>query len=379
MRVSLGPHAQSGRTVYRSITVHGELAEAERRRATFAAQAAQLRRARGRPVRTIGELLGRWLSAEHDWKPSTLRGYRQAVRRLSAGPVAARAPETVTPLVMRAVLHGWTQAGVPRSVQALHLRTLKAALTWAYTENLISSQPLAGVRGPGPPDPKRDVPVEVVRALLGAAAAEVEQASKAPHGRAGAAGRHRAEQVALLLQLAADTGARRGELSALRIDDLHGRVLHIDRGVSDEVVTTTKTNRTRRVTVGAQTAELWQRTLETWQQRTGDGAGSFGPWVFSADPDHHSRLRTASLGHWFAAFTGRHGHSEVTLHRLRHTVATALVEHGKLLGAQQRLGHRDASTTLRQYCFALPLEDLEVADYLEALYAPPSGEPSGGH
>lgn len=178
----------------------------------------------------------------------------------------------------------------------------------------------------------------------------------------------------MLLQLAADTGARRGELSALQIDDLHGRVLHIDRGASDEVVTTTKTNRTRRVTVGAQTAEQWQRTLEIWQQRAGGAGddngenGPFGPWLFGAEIDHHRRLWTESLGHWFTAFTGRHGHGEVTLHWLRHTVATALVEHGKLLGAQQRLGHRDASTTLRQYCFALPLEDVEVADYLEAVY-----------
>jgi integrase len=103
-----------------------------------------------------------------------------------------------------------------------------------------------------------------------------------------------------------------------------------------------------------------------WQDRLGDQP--LGRWLFSAHLDHCTRLRTASLGHWFAAFTRQHGHGDVTLHRLRHTVATTLVDHGKLLRAQQRLGHRDASTTLRQYCHALPLEDLEVADCLEALY-----------
>ena len=61
----------------------------------------------------------------------------------------------------------------------------------------------------------------------------------------------------MLLRLAADTGARRGELDALHLDDLRGRVLHIDRGVSDEVVTTTKTGRSRRVTVGNSTEALW--------------------------------------------------------------------------------------------------------------------------
>lgn len=35
----------------------------------------------------------------------------------------------------------------------------------------------------------------------------------------------------------------------------------------------------------------------------------------------------------------RRAHANVTLHRLRHTVATVLVGHGQILQAQQRLGH----------------------------------------
>ena len=57
----------------------------------------------------------------------------------------------------------------------------------------------------------------------------------------------------------------------------------------------------------------------------------------------------------------------VSLHRLRHTVATFLVGRGELLRAQQRLGHRDASTTLRNYAHALPLEDQEVADDIDSM------------
>ncbi len=73
------------------------------------------------------------------------------------------------------------------------------------------------------------------------------------------------------------------------------------------------------------------------------------------------------LADLFRAFVRRHAHGEVTLHGLRHTVATALVADGHLLQAQQRLGHKDASTTLRQYCHALPLHDEDVANRLEAL------------
>ncbi len=55
------------------------------------------------------------------------------------------------------------------------------------------------------------------------------------------------------------------------------------------------------------------------------------------------------------------------LHALRHTVATVLVADGHLLQAQQRHGHAEASTTLRQYCHALPLHDQDTADHLDAL------------
>lgn len=44
-----------------------------------------------------------------------------------------------------------------------------------------------------------------------------------------------------------------------------------------------------------------------------------------------------------------------------------LLADGQLSQAQQRLGHADASTTLRQYCHALPLCGIDVADHLDAL------------
>lgn len=63
-----------------------------------------------------------------------------------------------------------------------------------------------------------------------------------------------------------------------------------------------------------------------------------------------------------------------TLHRLRHSVATFLVGRGDLLRAQQRLGHRDPSTTLRNYAHALPLEDQAVADDIDDLLRVPPAD-----
>jgi len=94
----------------------------------------------------------------------------------------------------------------------------------------------------------------------------------------------------------------------------------------------------------------------------------FGPWLFAADVDHETRLSTTCLGHWFAALAQEAGCPDVTLHRLRHTMATELVSRGDLLQAQYRLGHKDATTTLRTYSHFLPLTDRAAADTMELLY-----------
>jgi integrase len=175
---------------------------------------------------------------------------------------------------------------------------------------------------------------------------------------------HRLEQVLLLTRLAADTGARRGELAALQVGDLDAGVLTVARAVSAEQVGPTKTGRRRRLTLGESTTRLWRDTVEAWAARQ----ELLGPWLFSARLDHGERVRTDNLAHWFATLAADCGHPEVTLHRLRHTVATTLVAREELLAAQERLGHRDASTTLRIYSHALPLHDQQTAALLDALY-----------
>lgn len=158
-----------------------------------------------------------------------------------------------------------------------------------------------------------------------------------------------------------------GRSPPVQVGDLDGDVLTIARAASAEVVGPTKTRRIRRLTLGATTAGLWRDSVTTWRERARDAA-AFGPWLFSRDADHATRLRASTLGHWFATLAADAGHPDVTLHRLRHTVATTLVGRGDLLQAQQRLGHRDASTTLRIYSHAMPLTDADAAYALDQLY-----------
>jgi integrase len=211
------------------------------------------------------------------------------------------------------------------------------------------------------------VPVGDVATLIEVAEQLTEKAEAALDGGMGALGRlHKAEQVQLLVRLAADSGARRGELAALRFGDLDGRVLTIERGTSVEVVGPTKTGQVRRLTLGRTTVDLWRTNEAAWRRRVA-GEREFGDWLFSWDLDHGRRLTTSGLGHWFTEIRDEAGLEGVSLHGLRHTVATYLVRRGDLLQAQQRLGHRDASTTLRNYAHAMPLEDEGIADDIDEM------------
>jgi integrase len=86
-------------------------------------------------------------------------------------------------------------------------------------------------------------------------------------------------------------------------------------------------------------------------------------------------LMAGALGHWFAQLARMAEIEGASLHRLRHSVATFLVGRGELLRAQQRLGHRDPSTTLRNYAHAMPLEDETVADDIDELLSSALSKP----
>lgn len=297
---------------------------------------------------TVRELLDRWLEADHPWKPSTLVGYRSNAKALHADPVLAPARVvSLTPQVLRNAFTQWTAAGDGPAVVAGRFRTLRAAIGWAYDERIIDTHPIRTMRGPARPKPRRPLETEALGRLLGAAEAQLLEAVANDAGRPGDhEHRHLAEQDLMLVRLAGDSGARRGELAALQFNDLRNRVLHISRAASADTIGTPKSGRDRTLTIGTATAMLWHQLEHEWRTAASPG-DAFGPWLFSPDLDHRSRLTTGALGHRFARLARRAGVEGATLHRLRHSVATFLVERGQILQAQARLGHADAATTLR--------------------------------
>lgn len=90
-------------------------------------------------------------------------------------------------------------------------------------------------------------------------------------------------------------------------------------------------------------------------------------WLFAPTPARATFVTADALSHKFRRLGNEAGVDRPALHRLRHGVATHLVEGGKVLKAQARLGHSDPATTLRHYSHAVPLEDEDIADDLDAL------------
>lgn len=144
-------------------------------------------------------------------------------------------------------------------------------------------------------------------------------------------------------------------------------MLTIERGLSQGVLGSTKSSRTRRLTLGS-TVEPIESHFSSWAER----GRHRSPTGLRPNPQRETHVTADALSHKFRRLGRAAGVTKPALHRLRHGVATHLVDGGKVLKAQARLGHRDPATTLRHYSHAVPLEDQVVADELDALFGDPS-------
>jgi integrase len=176
----------------------------------------------------------------------------------------------------------------------------------------------------------------------------------------------RADQTALLVRLAADTGARLGELTALQIGDLDGDRLTIERAAKGHgVIGPTKTHRRRTITLGSVVAHRWDVHVATWKPNV---EARRAGWLFTASPESLDAIGLSGITLRFRRVRAAADVPGATLHRLRHTVGTHLVRNGDLLAAKTRLGHDNLSTTLRNYVDDDGIDDRGAAMSLDRLY-----------
>ncbi len=158
-------------------------------------------------------------------------------------------------------------------------------------------------------------------------------------------------------RLSAFTGARRGELLALRWSDFDGKSIMITKsrlevaGVAFEQLSTKGgSNGQRRVILDSETIDLFnshrkrqlqERILigEHWQD---------GDFVFTQE--NGLPLDPGTPSHLFGKMIKKAGLRNIRLHDLRHLHATELLRLGEPLHVvAQRLGHRDAMVTATIY------------------------------
>lgn len=361
IRVVVGSDLVSGASVQRSFTVHGDRDRAEARRAELVAGHAVHRRSVASQAAriTVGELLDSFVHAPNSWRPATRFTNQHIARSLAGDRLLAQRLAMVTPSAVEAAIARWQAAGCSVPTVSARWLLVRSSLSWAVREGLLPANPLLGVRGPARPAPRTHLSMPEVHRLLDAADAASARAQERASGSLEA---FVADQNLLLVRLAADSGARRGELAVLRVRDIDGRVLSISRGLSRDTIMPTKTGRSRRLTLGPTTIELIAGHLDRWPVPDG------GPdWLFSPDASRATHVRADTLSKRFARIAGHAGVPDASLHRLRHSVATHLVNQGGILRAQARLGHRSCVTTLRHYAHAVALDDEEIATNLDGV------------
>lgn len=153
--------------------------------------------------------------------------------------------------------------------------------------------------------------------------------------------------------LAADTGARRGELCGLQWSDIdfQDSTVSIKRNLQYSKAkgiyeATPKGGKYRTVDIGEDTAALLRR------YQVEQSGSRLSRWVFTVDGED-APMFPHSPTRYFATFGKRYNIPGFHPHLLRHTSATlSLTNGGDAKSVADRLGHADAATLLRNYAHA---------------------------
>jgi integrase/DNA-binding transcriptional regulator YhcF (GntR family) len=179
----------------------------------------------------------------------------------------------------------------------------------------------------------------------------------------------------MLVWLMMTTGARRGELCALRWRhvDLAAGVVTLSRAIAQDGThreeKDTKTHQHRRVTLDPETVAALTEHWDRCRERAAAGGVALGreAFVFSLVPDGSVHLVPSSVSQRYARLARRLG-IDTHLHSLRHFSATELIAAGvDVRTVAGRLGHSGGGiTTLRVYAAWLAEADQRASAGLAA-------------
>lgn len=276
---------------------------------------------------TISSLLDEYLAAlrRKGRKAATLRAYRGDL----AGAGAAF-PQPLTEL-HRDALEAWLGEAPAASTQARRLASLRGFFEWCLARELITRDPTLGLEARSTTRRlPRPVKGDTDRKALDTAIAAYEMPYK------------------LIFTLLRETGMRVGEVLALNVGDVT-----LAPGQEGLHVRDPKNRVERVVAMGPNSTKRSLRLLRQHLKAIGadrDGFPATHP-LFCSNRATRLIYGTA-LYHWGqlckqAGLLDAAGKPRYTIHQLRHTTATELLEQGhKVETVQRRLGHRDIRTTM---------------------------------
>ena len=349
---------ERGRSRYRYETVTGTRREAERRLTQLMADVDSGRLGPSR-AGTLEDLATAWWDARADQlSPTTRREYRRLLDRRILPALGSKRVDRIKPADIEryyaSLRRGEAPGGgvlSPASIRAVHgvLRSMfKAAVRWGY----VTTNPLREIDPPRRPKSGLAPPLPEEVARLLARADEIDP------------------ELAAYLRLAAASGARRGELGALRWNDIDleaayvviARAVVLD-GSGSYVEKDTKTHQQRVVSLDEATVTsltaLRRRAVENALRCSVNlPADAF---LFSPEADGSVAWNP---DRWTYAFVKLRAEVGVNcrLHDLRHYHGTELADAGiPLTAVRDRLGHTSLATT-SIYAHARRVRDRAAAD-----------------
>jgi integrase len=193
-------------------------------------------------------------------------------------------------------------------------------------------------------------------------------------------------QTAAFYTLALDSGVRKGELCGLRWEDVDLKagtitiVQQLLKGSLPPRFGTTKNGKPRTVLLAPKTVELLRRRKAHQAAVKMANRQHYQEYglVFARDWESGypqtvlgMPLSLNNIGHPFQRLTMQAGARRFTIHGLRHTCATLLLQAGVPVHVvQERLGHKRVEMTLGIYAHALPAMQQDAAAKLAALIQP---------
>lgn len=247
----------------------------------------------------------------------------------------------ITPAMVSKMLVDFQKAGYAHATTVKLYNILNGVFEMAFLDDSIPMNPMLKVKRPAPRKdeaPKDESEKALTAKELSYVLACVENEPL---------------KWRVYVNLAADTGLRRGECCGLQWGDIDfkGGTINIRRNLQYTATvgvyeTSPKNGRSRTVDVGNEVLSLL-RQLWTEQAQT-----CVSKWVFTQEGTPEP-MHPQSPTRFFKKFGEKYGVKNFHPHLLRHSSASIAITNGAdVVSVSERLGHSDTAVTLRMYAHA---------------------------